>query len=144
MLIEQIREQSLQARRAKDTVRATLLVTLYAEAARVGKDAGNRDTTDEEAQRVVRKFLKGVEESLAVLKDETARQVALAEKAILESLLPQRVTGEQLQAVVQDIVATLPEKSPKQMGAVMRTLKERLAGSYDGAEATTLVKQALA
>lgn len=144
MLIEQIREQSLQARRAKDTVRATLLVTLYAEAARVGKDAGNRDTTDEEAQRVVRKFLKGVEESLAVLKDEPARQVALAEKAILESLLPQRVTGEQLQAVVQDIVAALPEKSPKQMGAVMRTLKERLAGAYDGAEATTLVKQALA
>jgi uncharacterized protein YqeY len=144
MLLETIRLQSVEARRAKDSVRATLLVTLFAEAARVGKDAGNRETTDEETQKVVRKFLKGVDESLAVLKDEAARALALAEKSILESFLPQRITGAPLQAVVAEIVASLPDKSAKQMGLVMRSLKERLSGAYDGAEATALVKTALA
>lgn len=144
MLLESIRLQSLEARRAKDTLRATLLVTLFAEAARVGKDAGNRETTDEETQKVVRKFLKGVDESLAVLKDESARATAQAEKAILEGLLPQKVAGAELRAVVEELVAALPEKGSKQMGAVMKALKERLAGAYDGAEATVLVKAALA
>jgi len=58
--------------------------------------------------------------------------------------LAQRVTGDALLAVVRDLVGALPDKSPKQMGVVMKALKERLAGAYDGAEATALVKAALA
>jgi hypothetical protein len=143
MLLETIRLQSVEARKAKDSVRAALLVTLFAESARVGKDAGNRATTDEETQKVLRKFLKGVDESLSVLKDESARALALAEKAILESFLPPRVTGAALQAVITEIVSRLADRSPRQMGAVMKALKERLAGAYDGAEATGLVKSTL-
>lgn len=144
MLLETIRTQSLEARRAKESVRATLLVTLYAEAARVGKDDGNRGTTDAEVQDVVRKFLKGVRESLDVLKDEQARTLALTEKAILEEFLPRNVAGAELRSVIEGIVSGLPERSPKAMGAVMKALREQLAGAYDGNEASTLVKQVLA
>ncbi len=144
MLLQTIRAASLDARKAKDADRAALLVTLYAEAARVGKDAGNRDSTDDEVVKVVRKFLKGVEESLAVLTVEAARVRALNEKAILETFLPRSVSGAELESVVQAIVATLPERSPRQMGAVMKALKEQLAGAYDGNEASALVKKVLA
>lgn len=144
MLLESIRTASLEARRAKDTDRASLLVTLYAEAARVGKDAGNRESTDDEVLKVVRKFLKGVDESLAVLTVEAARARALAEKAILETFLPRAVTGDELEGVIQSIVATLPERTARQMGVVMKALKEQLAGAYDGNEASVLVKKALA
>lgn len=144
MLLESLRTASLEARRAKDTDRASLLVTLYAEAARVGKDAGNRESTDDEVLKVVRKFLKGVDESLAVLTVDAARARALAEKAILEGFLPRAVTGAELEGVIQSIVATLSERSARQMGVVMKSLKEQLAGAYDGNEASALVKKALA
>ncbi len=144
MLLESIQAASLEARKSKLTERASLLVTLYAEAARVGKDAGNRASTDDEVLKVVRKFVKGVDESLAVLPEGEARDKALREKAVLEEFVPRLTTGEALAAVVADIVAQLPERSAKQMGAVMTALKARLGGAYDGKEASALVKTALA
>ncbi len=144
MLLESIQAASLEARKSKLTERASLLVTLYAEAARVGKDAGNRVSTDDEVLKVVRKFVKGVDESLAVLPEGEARDKALREKAVLEEFVPRLTTGEALAAVVADIVAQLPERSAKQMGAVMGALKTKLGGAYDGKEASALVKAALA
>ncbi len=144
MLLDKIQAASLEARKAKQTEKASLLVTLYAEAARIGKDAGNRGTTDDEVVKVVRKFIKGIDESLAVLPEGEARNRALREKAELEVFLPMMVAGDELKAFIADIVAALPDKSPKAMGAVMKALKDKLAGAYDGTEASSLVKAALA
>lgn len=144
MLLEQLQEQALAARKAKDSVRATLLVTLSAEAARPGKDDGNRVSTDEEVRAVVRKFLKGVSDTLAVVPPGAAYDLACAERTILQEFLPQQVSGAALEQVVLELVAALPEKSPKAMGSVMGQLKARLAGAYDGKEAKDLVQKALA
>jgi uncharacterized protein len=143
MLLDKIQAASLEARKAKDAEKASLLTTLLAEAARIGKDDGNRITTDAETSAVVRKFIKGIDESLPHIKDDAARDRALREKAVLVTFMPQMVTGSALVAAVQEIVAGLAEKSPKQMGAVMKALKDRFAGAYDGTEASAVVKVAL-
>ena len=143
MLLEKIKEQALAARKAKDSLRATLLVTLGAEAAREGKDKGNREPTDAEVVEVVRKFLKGVRDTLTLLPEGVAKSQAQQEEAILLEFLPTQVTGDALRAHVQELVNALPEKSPKAMGAVMGALRSRLAGNYDGKEAKELVQQAL-
>ena len=144
MLLEIIKAASLEARKARDTDKAALLTTLYADAARVGKDAGNRDSTDEEVVKAVRKFLKGVEESLALLTQPAAVQRAEMEKSVLETFLPRKITGAELVQEVAQIVSELTERNPKQMGAVMNVLKTRFAGAYDGNEAGQAVKAALA
>lgn len=144
MLLNQIKADSLAARKAKDGARATLLVTLYAEAAKVGKDAGNRESTDDEVLKTVKKFLKGVEDSLAVLPQGAAREQALFEQAVLQAYLPRMVQGDELKAVVDDIVAALPQRDARAMGAVMKELKARLGSQYDGAQASALAKAALA
>lgn len=144
MLLDTIQAASLEARKSKQAERASLLVTLYAEAARVGKDAGNRKSSDEEVVKTVQKFLKGVKESLQVLTDAQARERAQREQAILEEFLPKMVTGDALKAEVAAIVEGLADKSAKQMGVVMAQLKARLSGAYDGKEASALVKAALA
>ena len=140
MLLDRIQAASLEARKAKNAETAALLTTLYAESARIGKDAGNRLTTDEETARVVRKFLKGVDESLSLITHEESIAKAKREKATLETFLPQMVTGDALVAAIRGLVAKLPEKTPRHMGAVMKGLKELLAGAYDGNEASALVK----
>ena len=143
MLLDRIQAASLEARKAKNAETAALLTTLYAESARIGKDAGNRPTTDEETIRVVRKFLKGVDQSLALIKHESSIAKALREKATLESFLPQMVSGAALVAAIRELVGKLPEKTPRHMGAVMKSLKELLGSAYDGNEASALVKAEL-
>ena len=48
MLINQIKSDALEARKARQTNTATLLTTLYSEASMVGKNDGNRESTDAE------------------------------------------------------------------------------------------------
>ena len=88
MILEKIKNASLAARKAKEALAATLLTTLYSEAVNVGKNNGNRDTTDAEAVAVVKKFLKGVDETISYLEktggdNATALTTARSEKEIL-------------------------------------------------------------
>lgn len=159
-LLENIQAAALAARKARDTVRATLLVTVYAEAARVGKDDGNRVSTEEEVLKTVKKFLTGVDDTIAHLEKQVqgaspeqkaqaqatrdARMVELtAEKNILMEFLPAQVSTDTLKAYITEQVSLLSEKSPKQMGALMKQLKERFGVNYDATVASGLVKAAL-
>lgn len=145
MLLEKLQAASLEARKAQNTIAASLLTTLYSEAARVGKDQGNRVPTDEEVVAVVKKFSKNIDETLAALPEADARVAALRiEKELLAAYLPQQLDEAGLSALVAELVGALADKSPKQMGVVMAGLKARAGGQYDGAMASRLVKAALA
>jgi len=82
-LLAQLKKDSMLARKAADSVRATLLSTLIGEAEMVGKNAGNRESTDDEVQQTIRKFLKNNQEALGVIKDAERRAVLEQESAIL-------------------------------------------------------------
>jgi uncharacterized protein YqeY len=161
-MIQKLRANALQARKDsanKDTeqgcrieaqIASTLLVTLVSEAAMVGKNDGGREPTDDEVIKAVKKFLKGVEDTLAVLTGDARTQndpripQLQVEKALLTAYLPQQLSDEALAAEIQRIVSGLSEKGPKQMGVVMKALKDGFGGRYDGALAGKLVKEALA
>lgn len=144
MLLAKIKSDSLDARKARDSAKATSLVTRYAEAARVGKDAGGRNSTDLEVLAVVRKFIKGLDDSLTVLKDPAAIAKAQAERLVLGAYLPAQISGDALAVVIAAIVEAATDKTAKGMGFVMNALKSQYGGTYDGAEAGKLVKAALA
>lgn len=150
MLLQTILADSLTARRARDTPRATLLTTLYSECAMVGKNDGNRDTTDEEVIKVIRKFVKGIDESLAVTgareddASKAAADVLRMEKTVLDGYLPKTASEADVEAVVRETVAGLADKSPKAMGAVMKVLKDRFGATLDGQMASAVTKRVLA
>lgn len=141
-LIEKVRLDSIEARKRADKTAAALLTTLFAEASRVGKDAGNRASTDAEVIQTVKKFKNNAEETLKVAREDTKDKIR-AEIAILNDYLPQELTPAELESAIAEIVASLGEKSPKIMGKVMSGLKDRFAGRYDGKLASELVKTAL-
>jgi len=144
-MLATIRKDLFEAKRNHDTVRSNLLSTLLGEAMAVGKNAGNRETTPEETMQVVRKFMKNIDETIVLLeKEEKPADKEKAERAILEAYLPKQLLPEELAKAVDDIVAALPERSPKMMGQVMAKLKELYAGRYDGKTANQIVKEKLA
>lgn len=144
-LIDKIQKDSLAARKAGDSVRAALLITLYSEAAMIGKNAGNRETTDGEVVAVVRKFLKGVDESLAVVKDEGKIAALKTEREVLNGFLPAQMSEGEITAALESIISELSvSREPKSMGLLMKELKARFEGRYDGTKASALVKSVLA
>ena len=142
-LLAQLKKDSLLARKAADRVRGTLLSTLIGEAEMVGKNAANRESTDEEVQQTIRKFLKNNQEALGVIKDEARRAVLEQESAILTAYLPPLASDAEVQAFIAASVATLAERGPKQMGVVMGALKARYGSDFDAKLASAWIKDAL-
>lgn len=139
MLIETIKADRLQAMKAKDELRKNLLGTLYAAAA---KDSKAPD--DATVVKTIRSFVKSADETIGLLEGrglDTATQ--RAERAILEGYLPRTLSEPDLRASIAEIVAALPERSPKAMGQVMAALKTKHADALDSRMASTLVKTAL-
>ena len=146
-LIDQIRADSLIARKAGNKEVATLLTTLYSEAVTVGKNAGNRLTTDAETIAVAKKFIKGIDETISHLTNNHASPdrvtVAQVERKLIEHYMPKQMSVTDLANAITDIVNTLPDRNPKQMGIVMKQLKDQFDGQYDGKIASQMIKDAL-
>ena len=102
MLLAELRKMMMKAKLEKDTVKGNLLSTLVAEAVMVGKNDGNRETTDAETVAMIKKFLKNVNETLTLMeevgKDKTQ---VLREKEILESLLPKQLDEAELAKIIE-------------------------------------------
>ena len=149
MLLEKLKHDALEARKARDTVKASLLTTLVAEAERVGKDDGNRPSSDTEVVAVIKKFIKNADESLRALRSrsdpsEAAIAHLQAEMTVLEGHLPSQASEAQIREQVERLVGVLDERSPKQMGALMAKLNSAFEGNFDKALASRIVKEALA
>jgi hypothetical protein len=141
MLIEQLQADLLNARKTREPIATSLLTALVGEAAMVGKNAGNRASTDDETMAMVRKFLKNAEETsgrLATAGKDTA--VVNEEIAILKAYIPQQLSDDELRAAISDILA---DSAGANMGAIMKILKEAHGGLYDGRRANELIKEML-
>lgn len=145
-LLELIKRDQLTARKdktAKDV--ASLLTTLIGEASMIGKNDGNRESTDAEVIAVIKKFIKNNKE-LADIVDKTSdahQHKALTENIILGYYLPKQMSEEDIRKVVQSHIETLEEVSPKAMGLIMKLLKDNYGGRYDGKMASKVVKELL-
>lgn len=147
-LLQTIRSNQLEARKQKLEVDASVLTTLLGEVMAVGKNDGNREPNDDDIIRTVRKFLKGVSDTLAVLAKVSAADPRIAvlerEQVILTSFLPAQVGDDQLKAAINALVAELPVKTPKQMGVVMAALKVKFGSTFDAKRASSLIAGELA
>lgn len=145
-LIARIRADLNAARKErKDPDKVKLLSTLAGEAERVGKDSGNRETTDPEAVGVVRKFIKNAEMTAAELtkagRDDSAVR---REIEILEAYLPAGVPESEVEAAAREIAAGLPDpKAKSAFGMVVKGLKERFGESFDGGAMAPVVKRVM-
>lgn len=143
-LLAQIKQDQLSARKAKESLKATLLTTLIGEATSIGKNDGNRDSTDAEVTATIKKFIKNINELLSVTQSDSA----VAEKAILEQYLPNQLSEEQLQILIEGIVITCSADTPTgpirpKIGDVVKRLKAQYDGQYDGAVASRIIKAVL-
>ncbi len=149
--IRKIKESLLQARKDKDSKLSSLLSTLLSEVVKVGKDNGNRETTDQEAISVVKYFIKNINQTIELLSKkqivagveslevETLRD----ELTIYEAFLPTQLTEVELTALISKEIAEKGYSTVKDMGKVMTALNDSFKGLFDGKLASELIKKQL-
>jgi uncharacterized protein len=140
-LLEQIKSDINLSRKKSKKVRISILSTLYGEAVSIGKNDGNRESTDTEVSKLITKFIKNNNESLAILKKNIPK--LKFENKLLSRYLPKQLSEGELVAAISCIIGDLGASSPKDMGKVMKELKAQHGGLYDGKSASQIVKEQL-
>jgi uncharacterized protein YqeY len=145
MLIDEVKAQSVQARKDRNHQLAQLLITFYSEAAMIGKNDGERPTTDEEVQKVAKKFIGGAKDVIENLPAGDERvEAAQFEIDVLEGFLPQQLSEEELGISIGMIIEGHGLTSVRDMGTIMKELNKVHAGRFDGSRASAIAKEIFA
>jgi hypothetical protein len=135
-LLDKLKADQLTARKNKDKDLAATLTTLYAEAVKVGKDDGNRETTDEEVIAVTKKFINNCIIILEKVTDPDAVAKAKAEIEVYNLYIPQQMSNPE----IEKIITTIAAGNKPDLKSVMQYFKTHFAGRYNGKQVADIVK----
>ena len=136
------------AMKEKDELKLSV-VRMLKSAVRYREVEGEKAVTLDEAGilQVVATEIKrrrdSVEQYRAGKREDLARKEE-AEIAILQGYLPAQLSEAELRAKVDEVVARVGAKGPRDMGAVMKALLPEVQGRAEGKVVSDLVKQRLA
>lgn len=103
--------------------------------------------SDPDAMKILARMVKQRRESARIYAEQNRPDLAdneLAEVAVIESYLPARLSEQELEARLSEIIAQVGASSPADMGKVMGVASKALAGLADGKEISVKVRQLLA
>jgi len=147
MLIDEIRQQMIEAMKAKDAIRLRTLRSIIA-AVQSEQVSGTESKTlsNAEVQKViageVKKRVEAAEGFESAGADER-RDAELAEKIILESYMPSPLTDDEVVELVETTLETENITSKQDMGKAMKLINEKIAGRASGKLVAELVKSKL-
>lgn len=143
--MEKLKKAYLEARKNNDKVKKELLSVIIGEIENAGL-LKNPLLTDKEKNDLVLDFLNKFQKKLIKAKNEYGSMDSSfltkteQEIAIIDEFLPQKLSNEQLEELINELVLNLGFEDLKD---IMVYLKENYNGLYDGATAAKLIKEIL-
>jgi len=145
-LIARIEEDVKQATLAREGDRRDALRLILASLRSAEKDLQRPLSDDEELQvlqRERKRRLESAEAFRAAGREEQA-QAEEAELAVLEEFMPEPLSEDDLERIVDDAIAETGATSLRDMGRVMADVMPQIAGRADGSAVGQLVREKLA
>jgi uncharacterized protein len=145
-LIGELEEQVKKAMLARETERRDALRLILSSLKSAEKDL-QRPLSDEEELQVLQRERKKRQEAAEAFRDAGREGQAAneeAELAILEEFMPEPVSEEELERIVDDAIAENKATSMRDMGRVMADVMPQIAGRADGSAVSQLVREKLA
>jgi len=136
-IIKKIKDDINIARKSGEKEKLVLLSTLYGEAIAIGKNNGNRETTDDETLKIISKFIKNNNETIRLTNGSCKLE---EENLILSNYLPKQMSEEDLLELIKQFINKHPTNN---IGKIMSELKSNYSGLYDGKMASLLIRQEL-
>jgi uncharacterized protein YqeY len=145
-LIEELEDEVKDAMRAGDAARRDALRLILSSLKSAEKDLLRPLSEDEELQVLQRERKKRIEAAEAFRGGGREEQAAKedAELAVLEEFMPEPLTEEELERIVDDAIAENGATSMRDMGRVMKDVMPQIAGRADGAAVSQMLREKLA
>ena len=145
-LIERIEQEVKDAMLARDTDRRDALRLILSSLKSAEKDLLRPLSEEEELQVLQRERKKRIEAAEAFRGGGREEQAAKeeAELAVLEEFMPEPLTEEELERILDDAIAENGATSMRDMGRVMKDVMPQIAGRADGAAVSQMLREKLA
>ena len=138
MTNEELHAQMVAAMKAEDKTRLSIIRQVMAEVKNIEVNE-RRDVTEEDVNSMIKRLIKQTSETLEMSKQAGNNQertdVLTQQVEILESLLPEQVSGDALVALIEKTIAEVGAESRKDIGRVMGALNAATGGNFDKAAA---------
>ena len=141
----QIQEDTKTAMKQRDRTRVGALRMLRAALKNAEIEAG-RALTKQEEQTILRRQLKQRDESAEAFRKAGRQERAASESAeaeIVRSYLPERLSPEKLEEIVDRAISDTDATGIKDMGAVMQRATELSEGRAEGRQLSALARDRL-
>lgn len=142
-----IQKDLIEAMKEKNTLRIAALREIKTAIMKYKTSADYKGTcNDNDIIGIIQKLVKQHTESYNIYKDAGRTDLASEEfgqMEYLEEYLPQMMSNEQLEKVIDEVIRDLGLSTMKDMGKVMGHLKETFPNQYDAKYASTYIKSKL-
>ena len=146
-LLNSLNDELKAAMRAKDSLKLEALRAIKSAVLLVKTaTAGDVDLTKEEEIKLLQKLVKQRKDSAAIFKEQNRDDLATPEEAqagVIAQFLPDQLSHQEIEQIVDEIVAKTGAQGMKDMGKVMGMASKEMAGKADGKTISTIVKQKL-
>jgi uncharacterized protein len=145
-LIARIEDELREATLARDAERRDTLRLILSALRGAEKELQRPLKDDEELQVMQRERKRRNEAAEAFRAGDREEQAQLEERelAVLEEFMPEPLSEEDLEEIVDDVIAEVGATSMRDLGRVMADVMPQVAGRADGSSVSQLVREKLA
>jgi uncharacterized protein YqeY len=108
---------------------------------------GSGELIEEAELKIIQKLVKQRKDSAEMYKSNNRMDLyekEIAEAKVIEQYLPEQLGEEEIQIILEDIIANVEAKGMQDMGKVMGVATKKLSGKADGKTISQIVKKLLA
>ncbi len=142
-----INEDLKTAMKAKAEARLRTIRSIKASIMNLKTSGANVEIKEDDEIKLLQKMVKQRKDSLSIFEQQGREELAKVEREeieIIESYLPKQLSEAEIEAIVQEAIATTGASSVKDMGKVMGIASKQVAGRAEGAVISGIVKRLLA
>ena len=145
-LIGRLEDELKQATLARDAERRDTL-RLILNSLRGAETELQRPLKDEEELQVLQRERKRRQEAAEAFREGDREEQAAkeeAELAVLEEFMPSQLGDEDLEEIIDDVIAEVGATSVRDLGRVMADVMPQVAGRAEGSRVSQIVREKLA
>lgn len=144
-LSEKINEDIKNAMKNKETFKLGVIRAIKG-GIQLAKIEAKHELTDEEVIDVISKQIKmrkdSIEEFTKAGRDDLAKQYQ-NEIEILNEYMPEQLTSEEVNKIIEDAFSETNPTSMKDMGKIMKIVTPKVKGRFDMGEVSKIIKEKL-
>jgi len=146
-LLHNLTDELKAAMRSKDVLKLEALRAIKS-AVLLAKTSGVGDAelSEEDEIKLLQKLVKQRKDSAGIYREQNREDLAAPEDAqaeVIAQFLPEQLSEEAIEKIVDDIITKTDAQGMKDMGKVMGMASKEMAGKADGKTISNIVKQKL-